>query len=1415
MVKLLMDILRFRRSVARAFSAFCTAPALVAATAAVTSPTAEEFPRDIRPLLQRVCLDCHSTAKHKGDLDLERFASYADILSQPKAWMEVVNQVSLGEMPPKEKPQPTDEERARLLDWVSRALDEAARARAGDPGPVVLRRLNNTEYTFTVRDLTGVSTLSPTKEFPADSAAGEGFLNTGQALVMSPALFSKYLDAGKDIAAHAVLLPDGLRFSSSTTRRDWTEELLAQIRGLYRDYTDARGADRVNLQGIVFDTNEGGRLPLERYLEATLTDGAALRADPGSVGEIARKQHLSPKYLGSLWHLLTTETTSPLLAPLQARWRQAKPGDGVALAQGFAPWQQALWKFSSVGHIGKAGGPKAWMEPVTPLAAQQEFRLKLAAPTNGTEVTVYLAAGDAGDGSVNDFVVWQQPRLVRPGYPDLPLKDVRSYVGALASQRERLFAGTVPSLAAVAEAAASKEAIDIPALAQRHVLEPEVLRAWLALLGVGTLGPLDHFTTQLRRVSNFDFVNGWGSGETPSVMANASGEAVRIPGKLKPHGVVMHPSPKLQVAAGWSSPLAGRVQVEAHITHAHPECGNGVAWSLEVRRGSTRQRLASGIAQGNAEKVAGPFDAVAVRPGDLISLLIDPRDGNHSCDLTDVELRVRAEGDGGREWVLTRDVSGDVLAANPHADSFGNPGIWHFYTEPVTGAALAPVIPPGSLLARWQAAGTDGERATLATELQRLLTGGVPPDAATPDGRLFQQLNSLGGPLLQAARGLPAVSPAPAAAAAAVWSLAPEMFRRVAPGSPGRTAPEATSLAVAAPSVLEIRLPADLVAGAEFVTTGVLDAEVGAEGSVQLQVLTTKPAGDGGLLPSGTTVTQGSGPWTSDTRQLSHRSPVITREGSSARRRWERAFEEFRNQFPAALCYVKIVPVDEVVTLTLYHREDGQLARLMLDDAQAARLDRLWDELHYVSQDALTLVDAYEQLWQYATQDADPKVFEPMRKPIYERAAAFKQKLIDTQPRHLDAVLKFAHEAYRRPLTTEEGTELRGLYDRLRKEELPHDAAIRLMVARILVTPAFLYRLEQAGPARDAVPVTEWELATRLSYFLWSSTPDAELTSMAAAGLLHDPEVLVGQARRMLHDGRVRRLATEFGCAWLHLHDFEASDEKSERHFPTFAGLRGDMYEEVVRYLTDLFQNGGSVMSVFQSDYTFLNEALAKHYGIPNVTGPEWRRVDGVQAFGRGGVLGFGATLARQSGASRTSPILRGNWVSEVLLGEKLPRPPKDVPRLPEDEAAETLTVRQLTEKHSSDPRCSGCHRRIDGFGFALEAYDAIGRWRTKDLGDRPLDTATALFDGTRVKDATDLRQYLVSQKRKVVRRHFSRMLVGYALGRGVRLSDQPLITQMQKDLEANGNRFSVAVETLVRSRQFREIRGREMASDD
>jgi hypothetical protein len=240
------------------------------------------------------------------------------------------------------------------------------------------------------------------------------------------------------------------------------------------------------------------------------------------------------------------------------------------------------------------------------------------------------------------------------------------------------------------------------------------------------------------------------------------------------------------------------------------------------------------------------------------------------------------------------------------------------------------------------------------------------------------------------------------------------------------------------------------------------------------------------------------------------------------------------------------------------------------------------------------------------------------------------------------------------------------------------------------------------------------------------------------------------------------------------------------------------------------------VLDILDADYAFLDPALAGHYGITGVDGPGWRRVKDVKRHSRGGVLTFAATLAKQSGASRTSPILRGNWLTEVLLGEKLPRPPKEVPKLPEDETeTDGLTVRQLVERHTSDPKCLGCHRRIDPYGYALEGFDTIGRLRAKDLGERPIDTRVETMDGARFEGLEGLREYLLTRRRDAFVRQFCRKLLGYALGRATQLSDEPLLDEMEASLAASGYGVQAAVETIIRSRPFREIRGREARPED
>jgi hypothetical protein len=1013
-----------------------------------------EYKRQVRPLLERLCLECHATAVREGELDLERFATIRDLRADEGVWLKVIEMLDVGEMPPEDSEQPTRSEREGLRTWVEQFLHAQALDRAGDPGPVVLRRLDNAEYTYTVRDLTGVP-LDPAREFPSEGAAGEGFTNTGNALVMSPGLLRKYLDAGKEVAAHAVLLPDGFRFSLNTTPRDWTDESLSEIRAFYGDYSVIeRLADHYGYG--MSHLGNAGCLPLERYFAATLAERDSLKAGDTTIEAVAEGRGLNAKYLGTLWSTLTGDDRSLLMDDLRSRWRSAKPDAAAMLTRHVRDWQKGLWTFNPVGLLGRKGSRSRWMEAVSPLLAEHELRFQIPAPKEGeqaAEFVVSLVAGDAGDGNEHDFVVWTQPRLVAEGKPDILLPD------------------------------------------------------WMA--------------------------------------------------------------------------------------------GDG-----------------------------------------------------------------RSNG--------------------------------------------------------------------------------------------------------------------------------------------------AASVCVRAPSVITIHVPADL-AGRELVTTASLDPETGGEGSVQAEVVAGTPAARSGLFPAEVIVKFEHVNIGADKRTTSYLHPILVTEKSKARNRFEATMGDFRNLFPAALCYTQIVPVDELLTLTLLYREDDHLARLMLDDDQAARLDKLWDELRYVSREPLKLVDVLDSLLETTVDHPQSGIFDDAVKSFNERADMFQEKLVLSEPKHVSQLVDFTARVWRRPLSKTEESELRNLYGQLRELELSHEEAFRLSLARVFVASPFLYRLEEPPDGTRAAAVSDRELASRLSYFLWSSMPDEELRTLAASDTLHEPAVFARQTQRMLKDGRVRRLATEFATQWLHIHNFDPLEQKSEKYFPRFVELRGTMYEEAILFLTDLFQRDGSLLDLLNADHTFLNEHLAAFYDVPGVDGEAWRRVDGIQQHGRGGILGLATTLAKQSGATRTSPILRGNWISEVLLGEKLPRPPKNVPQLA-DAVPAGLTERQLIERHSSDAACAKCHDRIDPFGFALEHFDAIGRRRQQDAAGLAIDARTTLPDGTAIEGLAGLRDYLVEQRREDFLRQFCRKLLGYAIGRELQLSDRPLVDLMLEHLAENDFRFSVAVETIVSSQQFRMIRGKSFA---
>lgn len=1370
-------------SVRSAFSCLCLATICSTASAVDKKETTASFAdldttyqQQIQPLLKQFCLDCHSSDLKEGELDLERFSSLAEVRRDPKAWLKVTEMLDQGEMPPKDSEPLSDAQHKQLRTWIESYLNAEALANAGDPGPVILRRLSNAEYNYTIRDLTGVDSLNPTREFPVDGAAGEGFTNAGSAQAMSPALVQKYLDAGKSVADHLVLLPDGITFSSYTTQRDQSDELVAAIRRFYDQYTVSTDM-YVEVGGTGQVSNRGGGIPFAQYFAATLEAREELKSGRKTVAEIAKQRSLNEKYLGLLWTALTAEETaaSPLMRQLQQQWQSAKPGETERLLAEIKSAQDVLWKFNSVGHIGRDGAPVAWMEAASPITSRREFNLQLSQKSNA-DVTLHLAASDAGDGPENDLVVWENPRLVGPRGPDILLRDLEGLKQRIQQIRRESLARSSQYLAAVAELSQQKHVPDqtLSQFTAEHDLDADALQLWRNYLAPPDSEPVqvEGHITEKQSNGTYPFISGWGIPATPVVLGNSSDQQVRIPGISRPHSIVLHPSPTLFIAAGWQSPISGNVRIEARLSDAHPECGNGQEFYLQHRTSNKVGNLWQGeFATGGSAKM--PAQTISVRQGELVTFVLGPRAGNHTCDLTEIHLTISELDGKERIWDLAKDCSGNLQAANPHADSFGNEKVWHFYQGPMTAVNReAPglvSVPAGSLLSLWQQETDLTKRAELAKQVQALATGAPPSDKSSADGLLYQQLQRLAfAPrnLEELLNDLPA----------------DDRFGKHASGEQIKS----SDLIVQAPMVSMFVIPAELIEGRTFVTTGRLDALAGKEGSVKLEVSTQAI----------------------DPESLPLANPVVVNDDTAARQRVEAAFAQFRNLFPAALCYAKIVPVDEVVTLTLYYRQDDQLQRLMLNEEQCRELDRLWDELFYVAQEPLKYQVAFEQIREFATQDRPDlvKVWDPLFGQVNDRADAFRKRLKQTEPVHLEAVLEFAERAWRRPLSNEESTSLRDLYQRLRAAEISHEESMRLTLARVLTSPAFLYRLEKSPADAEIHPVTDFELASRLSYFLWSSLPDAQLRQVAATGQLHDDETLLSETHRMLQSPHTRRLAIQFSCQWLHIREFDQSVEKNEQLYPEFSGLRDDMYEESILFFEDLFRNDGSILNILNADYTFANPALAAHYGFPGVNGEDWQRIDSVKTQGRGGILGMATVLASQSGTSRTSPILRGNWVYETLLGEHLPKPPANVPQLP-DEAPQGLSARELIEQHSSVAACARCHRKIDPYGFALEQFDTTGRLRPSTV-----DTKTTLLDGQKIEGLPGLRKYLLTERRDDFVRQFCRKLIGYSLGREVLLSDRPLIDRMMQNLAENDYRFSAAVETMVLSSQFRSIRGQQPA---
>ena len=400
---------------------------------------------------------------------------------------------------------------------------------------------------------------------------------------------------------------------------------------------------------------------------------------------------------------------------------------------------------------------------------------------------------------------------------------------------------------------------------------------------------------------------------------------------------------------------------------------------------------------------------------------------------------------------------------------------------------------------------------------------------------------------------------------------------------------------------------------------------------------------------------------------------------------------------------------------------------------------------------------------------------------------------------------RLARRAYRRPVTAADLDVLLGFFDAGRREG-GFDAGIEMALRWLLASPEFVLRVERdpAGVAAGAVyPVNDLALASRLSFFLWSSIPDDELLDAAVAGRLHEPAELERQARRMLADDRSRALVTSFASQWLHLRNVPAVVPDEDRFPDVGEGLRRAMRRETELFVESVFRGDRSVLDLLTADYTFVNERLARHYDIPGVYGSHFRRV-GLPHEARRGLLGHASILAVTSYPNRTSPVLRGKWILENLLGTPPALPPPDVPALEETTAAgEALSMREATERHRANPVCASCHRLMDPPGFALEQFDAVGRFRTRTAANTPIDASGELPDGTRFDGAAGLRAALVRTPERFVGTLTEKLLT-YALGRGLEHYDAPAVRAITRDAEGDGYRFSSLVAGIVRSAPFR-----------
>ncbi|MDA1054010.1 MAG: DUF1592 domain-containing protein [Planctomycetota bacterium] len=663
------------------------------------------------------------------------------------------------------------------------------------------------------------------------------------------------------------------------------------------------------------------------------------------------------------------------------------------------------------------------------------------------------------------------------------------------------------------------------------------------------------------------------------------------------------------------------------------------------------------------------------------------------------------------------------------------------------------------------------------------------------------------------------------------------------------------SFVVKAPSIIEIPITVEMqrkLDGKHLLVQCQLDPERSKEGSVFVQHSVREPAQS----------------------KFGNGVELLIYRDSEATRKLAESAAVFCNAFPNRFCYV-----DSGRGLAAgfhlvegFFRDDRPLVEKVLDDKENAELNQLWRELDFVTQSAESLLRGFVWFERSEREVLHDKRFDFLRSEDpelvenslltkfeklyldkmgikrvddtleaespdhkYEMIHGFFQQIRQgltlqkdlmklAEQRALTDLEELTRRAYRRVLSAPERESLHSLYGKLREDGQEVEAAIRGVLTAVLMSPEFCYRYQSVPDGKGIYPLSDNDLASRLSYFLWSSSPDEELLTTAAAGKLQDEDELLAQTRLMLKNEKISAFAREFFGQWLRYRDYLSKDPINAEAFPGYDDrLREAMFDEPVRLATYLIQTDQPITDLLNSDMTFVNRALAKHYGgeleqqyqemsKTSADDQAWQAVTGLKAAGRGGLFGMAVILTKNSAGERTSPVKRGFWSVHHLLGQHFPPPPADVPKLPATENGADRTIRELLAAHVADAQCVLCHKHFDSLGVAMEGFDPIGRSRTKDRAGRPIDNVAELPNGESATGIPGLIDYIEQHRRQDFVRTMCRKFLGYALGRSVKLSDQSLLEEMEMALEKNGYRFSMLFEVVVRSPQFRQQRGRDFS---